>query len=147
MNRVLLYRSSVVLALSLSLTACASGPLGPRGPRAPAPVVSKPKPAPPRGVMAPVPNRGGAGATAPRPAPPQRPAGQASPPRPTPPRPATDPARAAQLRAQGLEQLNRGAVDRAISLLRQAAQLDPSNARIKRDLDRAVRIGAAVKRK
>jgi Flp pilus assembly protein TadD len=55
--------------------------------------------------------------------------------------------RASQLRAQGLEQLNRGAVDRAIALLQQAAQLDPNNALIKRDLDRAVRIGAAVKRK
>jgi hypothetical protein len=95
--------------------------------------------------MAPIPNPRGDEAPASRPATP-RPA----PPRATPPRPApaaANPARASQLRAQGLEQLNRGAVDRAITLLQQASQLDPSNALIKRDLDRAVRIGEAVKRK
>jgi len=142
MNRFRLCRSSAVLALTLCLAACASAP---KAPRAAAPVVSKPTPAPTRGYgeMAPIPNPRGDGAPAPRPAT-QRPAPpRAAPPRPTP----ADPARASQLRAQGLEQLNRGAVDRAIALLQQASQLDPSNALIKRDLDRAVRIGAAVKRK
>ena len=142
MNRVFFYRSGVVLALTVCLSACASAA---KGPRAAAPVASKPAPAPTRGYgeMAPIPNPRGDGAPAPRPAT-QRPAPpRAAPPRPTP----ADPARASQLRAQGLEQLNRGAVDRAIALLQQASQLDPSNALIKRDLDRAVRIGAAVKRK
>jgi len=146
MNRVCFYRLSAVLALTMGLAACASAP---KAPRVVAPVVSKPAPAPTRGYgeMAPIPNPQGDEAPAPRPAA-QRPA----PPRATPPRPApaattANPMRAAQLRAQGLEQLNRGAVDRALALLQQANQLDPSNALIKRDLDRATRIGAAVKRK
>jgi Flp pilus assembly protein TadD len=144
MNRVQFYRSSAVLALILSLAACASAPGGPRGPRA-APVLGKPKPAPTRGYgeMAPIPNPRGDEAPAARPSRPAAP--RATPPRPA--APAANPVRASQLRAQGLEQLNRGAVDRAIALLQQASQLDPSNALIKRDLDRAVRIGAAVKRK
>ncbi len=146
MNRVF-FRSSAVLALCLSLAACASAP---KAPRASAPVAAKPALAPTRGYgeMKPIPNPQGEDA-APRPAPP--PQRQAAPARAAPPRPAAapagNPARASQLRAQGLEQLNRGAVDRAIVLLQQASQLDPSNALIKRDLDRAVRIGAAVKRK
>lgn len=144
MNCLRFCRSSAVLALTFSLAACASAP---KAPRAAAPVVSKPAPAPTRGYgeMAPIPNPRGDEPPASRPATP-RPA----PPRATPPRPApaaANPARASQLRAQGLEQLNRGAVDRAIALLQQASQLDPSNALIKRDLDRAVRIGEAVKRK
>jgi Flp pilus assembly protein TadD len=144
MNRFRFCRSGAVLALTFCLAACASVP---KAPRAAAPVVSKPAAAPTRGYgeMAPIPNPRGNEAPASRPATP-RPA----PPRATPPRPApaaANPARASQLRAQGLEQLNRGAVDRAIALLQQASQLDPSNALIKRDLDRAVRIGEAVKRK
>lgn len=147
MNHRLFHRPSVVLVLTLILAACAAAPRTPRAPRAAAPVVVKPQPAPARapGEMAPIPNPQGA-ATA-RPAAP-RPAGR--PARATPPRPAASAAnlvRASQLRAQGLEQLNRGAVDRAIALLQQASQLDPGNALIKRDLDRALRIGAAVKRK
>ena len=54
-------------------------------------------------------------------------------------------ARAAQLRAQGLEQMNRGSIDGALALLRQASALDPSNALIKRDLERATRISRAVR--
>lgn len=58
-----------------------------------------------------------------------------------------DPKRAAQLRAAGLEQLNRGAINRAITLLKQANELDPGNALIKRDLDRALRIARALQAK
>ncbi len=143
MNRVLLYRSSAALVLSLCLAACASAPVAPR---VSAPVAASPAPAPTRGFgeMTPIPNPQGADA-APRPAAPQRrTAPRAAAPRPA--APVGNPVRASQLRAQGLEQLNRGGVDRAIALLQQANQLDPSNALIKRDLERAARIGAAVKR-
>jgi Flp pilus assembly protein TadD len=58
-----------------------------------------------------------------------------------------DPKRAAQLRAAGLEQLNRGAINRAITLLKQANELDPGNTLIKRDLDRALRIARALQAK
>jgi hypothetical protein len=58
--------------------------------------------------------------------------------------PVTDPNRAAQLRAQGLEAMNRGAIARAVMLLDQASRLDPSNALIKRDLNRAIRIKHTV---
>lgn len=61
--------------------------------------------------------------------------------------PLRNPARAAQLRSQGLEQLNRGAPDRAVVLLRQALTLDPSNALIQKDLDRAVRLQRAALRR
>jgi Tfp pilus assembly protein PilF len=55
-----------------------------------------------------------------------------------------DPARAAQLRAQALDQLNRGAPAKAVSLLQQARELDPGNAAIQRDLSRAQRIQASL---
>jgi hypothetical protein len=55
-----------------------------------------------------------------------------------------DPDRANQLRLQGLQQLNAGNVDSAISLLRQAQALDGGNAAIQRDLDRALRLQAAL---
>lgn len=58
--------------------------------------------------------------------------------------PAPEPGRAAKLRAAALEQLNRGAIDRAIGLLRQADQLAPGNPLVQRDLDRALRIQRAV---
>jgi len=58
--------------------------------------------------------------------------------------PATDPRRASQTRAAALEQMNRGAIDRAVALFQQASRLDPGNALIQRDLDRAVRISRAV---
>jgi hypothetical protein len=55
-----------------------------------------------------------------------------------------DPARASQLRRSALEAMNKGAVARAVPLLRQALALDPDNGLIKRDLDRAVRIQASL---
>lgn len=61
-------------------------------------------------------------------------------PRPT----APEPDRAAKLRAAALEQLNRGAVDRAIVLLREADRMAPGNPLVQRDLDRALRIQRAV---
>ena len=79
-----------------------------------------------------------------------RPAMTASTPRstPAPAAPAAvtriDPARANQLRLQALQQLNTGAVDRAVSLLRQARELDAANPAIQRDLDRATRIQTAL---
>jgi tetratricopeptide (TPR) repeat protein len=66
---------------------------------------------------------------------------------PPPPAIKHDPARANQLRAQGLVQLNQGALARAVGLLQQAAALDPDNAAIKHDLDRALRIQRTVQKK
>ena len=60
------------------------------------------------------------------------------------PAPSANPRRAVQLRAAALEQMNRGAIDRAVFLLQQASRLDPGNTLIRRDLDRAVRISRAV---
>ncbi|MDP3747875.1 MAG: LysM domain-containing protein [Phenylobacterium sp.] len=57
-----------------------------------------------------------------------------------------NPVRAGQLRGQALEQMNRGAINKAVGLLRQALALDPGNPVIQRDLDRAVRIQANVRR-
>lgn len=53
-----------------------------------------------------------------------------------------DPARAASLRAAGLDQLNRGEAAHAKQLLQQARRLDPANPHIQRDLDRAVRLSS-----
>jgi hypothetical protein len=61
--------------------------------------------------------------------------------------PKRDPARANQLRAQGLVQLNQGSINRAVGLLQQAAALDPGNPAIARDLDRAQRIQRTVQKK
>lgn len=55
-----------------------------------------------------------------------------------------DPERANQLRLQGLQRLNTGNVDTAITLLRQAQALDAGNPAIQRDLDRALRLQAAL---
>lgn len=52
--------------------------------------------------------------------------------------------RANQLRLQGLQHLNAGNVDSAITLLRQAQMLDDANPAIQRDLDRALRLQAAL---
>lgn len=60
------------------------------------------------------------------------------------PAPVRDPARAGQLRAAGLEQLNRGAPIKAAALLQQALVLDPGNPAIQRDLGRAERIRASL---
>jgi hypothetical protein len=66
---------------------------------------------------------------------------------PPPPVARRDPARANQLRAQGLVQLNQGSINRAVGLLQQAAALDPGNPAIARDLDRALRIQRTVQKK
>ena len=60
-------------------------------------------------------------------------------------RPATDPARANALRSQALVQMNKGAIDRAVTLLREAVRLDPANTAIAADLARAERIQAATR--
>jgi hypothetical protein len=56
-----------------------------------------------------------------------------------------DPARAGQLRLQGLQRLNTGDVNGAVTLLRQALSLDEGNPAIQRDLDRAVRMQASLR--
>ena len=56
-----------------------------------------------------------------------------------------DPKKAAQLRARGLEQMNRGQVSSAVAVFRQALIHDPANPAIQRDLDRANRIAASVR--
>jgi LysM repeat protein len=72
---------------------------------------------------------------------PQAPAASA----PTPARPARDPVRAGALRAAALDQMSGGRIDQAVNLLRQAQQLDPGNALIRRDLERATRVQGAVR--
>lgn len=64
-----------------------------------------------------------------------------------PPAPAHNPARAAKLRAAGLAAMSKGAIDRAVWTLKQAQQADPGNALISRDLDRARKIQATVRRR
>lgn len=64
-------------------------------------------------------------------------------PRPTPPPPASpgrDAARARELRGSALELMSRGVIDRAVAMLEQALSLDPGNALITRDLERARRL-------
>lgn len=78
-----------------------------------------------------------------RPAAPPKPA----PPPPRPAGPVRDPGRANALRSTALVQMNNGAIDRAVALLRQAQALDPDNAAIGRDLQRAVRIQGAAGRR
>ncbi|MEO6338601.1 MAG: LysM domain-containing protein [Caulobacteraceae bacterium] len=51
-----------------------------------------------------------------------------------------DPARAGQLRGSALELMSRGVIDRAVVMLEQALKLDPGNALIIRDLERARRL-------
>lgn len=58
--------------------------------------------------------------------------------------PSATASRANELRLQGLQQLNGGNVERAVSLLRQARALDAGNPAIQRDLDRAVRLQASL---
>ena len=92
----------------------------------------------------------------PAPPPPPRPEPRPTPARPTPtaptptpaPRaavPAANPALAARLRGQGLAAMNGGAIDRAVALLRRALSLDPGNALIASDLNRALRIQSTVR--
>lgn len=59
---------------------------------------------------------------------------------PKPAQPGVNPTQAARLRGQGLTALNGGAVNRAVALFQRALSFDPSNALIKRDLARALRI-------
>jgi Flp pilus assembly protein TadD len=61
---------------------------------------------------------------------------------PRPPAPPRDPACSKALRAQALEQLNRGQVDQAVVNLRHALQCDAGNASASHDLDRALRLQA-----
>jgi hypothetical protein len=86
----------------------------------------------PPAVRARPPRRGAptAGATAPTAAPPATVQG--------------DPAAALRLRRQGLEQMTAGRINRAVSLLGRALQLDPDNRAITADLARARRIQGAV---
>ncbi|WP_305598108.1 LysM peptidoglycan-binding domain-containing protein [Phenylobacterium sp.] len=58
-----------------------------------------------------------------------------------------DPARASRLRGDALEKMSGGRIDQAVSLLRQAQQLDPDSALIRRDLDRAQRIQTTVRKR
>ena len=55
-----------------------------------------------------------------------------------------NPQQAARLRSAGLAALNKGQVTSAVGLLAQALSLDPGNAAIQRDLDRARRIQQTV---
>ncbi|WP_404338565.1 LysM peptidoglycan-binding domain-containing protein [Sphingomonas sp. MMS12-HWE2-04] len=66
-------------------------------------------------------------------------------PKPAAPKSTVNPAAAQRVRAQGLAALNRGAVGDAVLLLRRAQALDPGNALIARDLQRAQRIAATVR--
>lgn len=77
-----------------------------------------------------------------RPAPPPAPETAAPAPRPA---QRGNPAQASRLRGQGLAALNSGAVNRAVALLRQALSLDPGNAAIRNDLNRALRIQSTVR--
>jgi hypothetical protein len=147
MTALLLRRPGKALAvaalLSVVLAGCATAPTEPA--TAPQPDGRS------WGEMKPIPNPTGVQPSSPpeavAPAQPRRaapaPASAAPAPAP-PPKPSVDKARAGQLRAQGLVELNRGEVEKAVSLLRQAQQLDPDNALIARDLQRAVRIQSAV---
>ena len=139
--------------VAMQLAGCASAPIK----AAPAPVAEPPPSPPPVVTMAPIPNppettarrerhptsHGHSATTSVKRdhASAQNPAAAATS---SPSKPILNPARAAQLRARGLEELNRGAVSRAVALLTAASQLDPSNPTIRRDLDRAERIARTV---
>jgi len=81
----------------------------------------------------------------PAPAPVSKPAPSAAAPAPAPAPRTADPRRAARLRSAGLTALNKGQVGNAVGLLSQALRLDPGNALIQRDLDRAKRLQAMVR--
>lgn len=135
---------AVAAILSAVLVGCATAPTEPAttAPQPDGRSWGEMKPIPnPTGAQPASPSEAAAPAQAPRRATPT-PAAPA--PAPAPAKPTVDKARAGQLRAQGLVELNRGEVQKAVSLLRQAQQLDPDNALIARDLQRAVRIQSAV---
>jgi LysM repeat protein len=96
---------------------------------------------PPRPRPAPAPERPRA---TPAPAP-ARPKPSAPAPAAAPAKPAANPAAAQRARSAGLAALNRGAVQQAVGLLQRAQALDPGNAVIARDLQRARRIAATVR--
>jgi len=143
-------RLTAAFALSGALlTACATPSPQPAGAQPAAPGRAW-------GEMAPIPNPPEEEPSSPAAAPPPRraaePSARAAPsPRETSPAPAEKPSRGAQtaqaakLRTQGLTELNRGNVESAVRLLRQAQALDPDNALIARDLERAQRISRAVR--
>jgi hypothetical protein len=91
----------------------------------PKPFPSPPLAAPAHPDMAPIPN------------PPATPRPHPAAPVETPP--PTNPLRAAELRGEGLEQLNRRAFAKAVALFKEASALDPGNPLIKNDLERALR--------
>ena len=62
----------------------------------------------------------------------------------TPAATAHDPARANSLRSQALVEMNKGDINRAVSLLREASSLDPDSGPISADLARALRIQGAT---
>ncbi len=142
-------RAAGLLLFGLGLVGCASTP------HPGAPTKAEPPAATDSGRMAPIPNppererpreplrelRGGAAASSP-----QASASKATPAKSAAAKsaPEADPVRAARLREVGLEHLNRGEINRAVALLQQASQLDPANALIRRDLERAIRISRAV---
>jgi pyruvate/2-oxoglutarate dehydrogenase complex dihydrolipoamide acyltransferase (E2) component len=92
---------------------------------------------PPRPKVQPAPERPSRSAPAPKPRP--------ATPAPAPAKPATNPAAAQRARSAGLAALNRGAVNEAVTQLQRAHALDPGNAMILRDLQRAQRIAATVR--
>jgi Tfp pilus assembly protein PilF len=65
-------------------------------------------------------------------------------PQPVKPPPVHDRVQARQLRAAALESMNRGQINRAVSLLQRAVAVDPDDPVIARDLSRALRIQATV---
>lgn len=96
----------------------------------------RPKPQPQPRPVAERPSRPAAAAPKPKPAAPTPAA---------PAKPAANPAAAQRARSAGLAALNRGAVRQAVGLLQRADALDPGNALIQRDLQRARRIAATVR--
>ena len=80
--------------------------------------------------------------------PPRRATAPAPPPPPAPPvaAPVRNVARASALRREALVLMNKGQIDGAVGLLRQAAALDPGDSAISGDLARAVRLQAATRR-
>jgi uncharacterized protein involved in copper resistance len=142
-------RIVVVLAAAAALTACATPAPAPHASApqiqaaaassaTPALVTMAPIPNPPEPEIVKAPHSSQTAEHAAKPAPQKQ--QQAGP-------LARDPAQAAHLRLAGLEQLNRGAISKAVLLLQKADQLDPNNALIRRDLDRATRISRAVNAK
>jgi hypothetical protein len=156
MARRFLSSPVALAAATLSLSACAGGPVA-------APPIAAPAPAPaaasaPAVTMSPIPNPTApresdkervrereASKSEPSPEPSSHAAKPVAPARAPPPAvPVVDPVKAARLRERGLEQLNRGSIRNAVQLLTQASRLDPDNPLIRRDLERALRISRAV---